>query len=81
MPIILPPTFAVPAIIRVASHTPGGSAATHSIPPATRSTTAPANPGPQPLDAIQTPQIVTPPAAQVSPPPPLTTTTTSGWKR
>jgi hypothetical protein len=80
MPIILPPpAFDVPAIIRVASHAPAGPAAPHPASPAARGTTAPTNPGPQPLDTGQGPQVVSPPAAKVPPPP--TTTTSSGWKR
>jgi hypothetical protein len=79
MPAILPPPFfEVPAIIRVASHAPAGPAATHPASPAVRRT-APTNPGPQPLDGAQGPQIVTPPAVRVPPPP--KTTTSSGWKR
>jgi len=84
MPAILPPpAFEVPAIIRIASHAPANPAATHPVPPATRGTAAPANPGPQPLDGIQNPEIVSPPAAQVPvpAPPPPTTNTSSGWKR
>jgi hypothetical protein len=71
MPIILPPTFEVPAIIRVASHAP----AAHPASPTMRGTAALTNPGPQPLDGGQNPQIVSPPAVQVPVP---KTTTTSG---
>ncbi|MEA2757380.1 MAG: hypothetical protein QOJ54_3669 [Aliidongia sp.] len=79
MPFILPPpAFEVPAIIRVASHAPVNPAASHPAPPPARGTTVPAHPGPQPLDGVQNPQIVSPPAAKVPVP---TTTTSSGWKR
>jgi hypothetical protein len=73
MPIILPPAFEVPAIIRVASHAP----AAHPASPTTRGTAVPTNPGPQPLDTGQNPEIVTPPTARVLPPPPPSTTTTT----
>jgi hypothetical protein len=75
MPMILPPhAFEVPAIIRVVAHGQTHQAAPRPATPPARGNTQP-SPNPQPLGTGQDPEIVAPPAVQVTPPPPPPTGT------